>query len=246
MKIIISPAKKMNVSNHIFLHKNLPKYISKTKEILDTLKNMSPTQLQNLWKCNDSIAQLNLERLKTMDLQENLSPAIFSYEGIQYQYMAPNILETSHLDYLEKHLRILSGFYGVLRPFDGVVPYRLEMQAPLSLSNSANLYDFWKDALATELQQDNKLIINLASKEYSKSISKFLNSDSLFLTITFGEFIDGKVKEKGTMCKMARGQMVRWLSENNITEALPIKKFNELGYSFVDELSSPSNYVFVK
>ena len=87
---------------------------------------MSPAELQALWKCNDAIAKRNVERLSAMDLRRRLTPAILSYEGIQYQYMAPRVMETAQLDYLQEHLRILSGFYGLLRPLDGVTPYRLE------------------------------------------------------------------------------------------------------------------------
>ncbi len=246
MIIIISPAKKMNVNNHLFLHRNLPAHLDFTQTILNQLQNMSPEELQSLWKCNDSIARLNLDRVNNMDLKNNLSPAIFSYEGIQYQYMGAEVFEVPHLEYIENHLRILSAFYGVLRPFDGVVPYRLEMQTKLSVNKSTNLYDYWGDSLAKSLEVESNLIINLASKEYSNAILKHLNPTTTFLTISFGQLIDGKVKEKGTMCKMARGQMVRWLAENNITESESIKEFSELGYSFNPGLSTNENYIFIK
>ena len=126
MRIIIAPAKKMVVDTDSFAIDSLPAFLEQTERLKAVLQSMSPKTLQSLWKCNDAIAKLNIERLEHMDLHRNLTPAILSYEGIQYRYMAPGVMEAAHLDYLRGHLRILSGFYGLLRPFDGVTPYRLE------------------------------------------------------------------------------------------------------------------------
>ena len=129
MRIIISPAKKMREDTDSLAWRNLPAHLEQTQQLCQVLQGMSYDQLKKLWKCNDQIAQLNVERLKTMDLHRNLTPAILSYEGIQYRYMAPGVFTQEELEYVEEHLRILSGFYGLVRPFDGVTPYRLEMQA---------------------------------------------------------------------------------------------------------------------
>ena len=122
MRIIIAPAKKMIVDTDSFAVDGLPQFLEQTERLKTVLQEMSPKDLQALWKCNDAIAKLNVERLEQMDLRRNLTPAIIAYEGIQYRYMAPGMMETAHLDYLREHLRILSGFYGLLRPFDGVPP----------------------------------------------------------------------------------------------------------------------------
>ena len=142
MRIIISPAKKMVVDTDNFAIDTLPAFLEQAEQLKAALQKMSPAELQALWKCNDAIARLNVERLSAMDLRRRLTPAVVSYEGIQYQYMAPGVMETAQLDYLREHLRILSGFYGLLRPFDGVTPYRLEMQAKLSVDGHRDLYDF--------------------------------------------------------------------------------------------------------
>ena len=139
MRIIISPAKKMVVDTDSFAVDGLPQFLERTERLKAVLQSMSPKDLQALWKCNDAIAKLNVERLEQMDLRCNLTPAILSYEGIQYRYMAPGVMETVHLEYLREHLRILSGFYGLLRPFDGVTPYRLEMQARLPVDGCRDL-----------------------------------------------------------------------------------------------------------
>ena len=139
MRIIISPAKKMNVDRDSLPCRTMPAFLARTEELMETLCCLSPRELQVLWKCNDKIAAQNIERLRTMDLREGLTPAILAYEGIQYRYMAPGVLAEEALDYLQEHLLILSGFYGVLRPFDGVTPYRLEMQAKLKAGVKAEL-----------------------------------------------------------------------------------------------------------
>ncbi|MFR1110679.1 MAG: YaaA family protein, partial [Anaerotruncus colihominis] len=148
MRIIISPAKKMHVDTDSLAPEGLPQFLSEARRLLSELRAMPGPALQALWNCNDAIAALNMERLRHMDLERDLTPAILSYEGIQYQYMAPGVFETGQFAFIQEHLRILSGFYGLLRPFDGVVPYRLEMQARLAVDGHRDLYAFWGDKLA--------------------------------------------------------------------------------------------------
>ena len=246
MRIIISPAKKMRVDTDSFAPEGLPAFLPETGRLLAALKEMDGPQLQKLWKCNDSIAALNLERLAHMDLEGRLTPALLSYEGIQYQYMAPGVFDREQLDYVKEHLRILSGFYGLLRPFDGVTPYRLEMAAPLKVDGHKDLYAFWGDTPAKALAAETDLVVNLASKEYSKAVSPHLPPSVTFLTCTFGEEKDGKVVEKGTMCKMARGEMVRWMAEHHVQQAEELRDFDRLGYTFSPAHSDPQHYVFLK
>ena len=160
MKIIISPAKKMK-SDDGLPWQELPLFLEKTQRLLETLRAMPYDRLKALWKCNDSIAEENLRRLKTMDLRRNLTPAILSYEGIQYRYMAPDVFTDREFGYLQKNLRILSGFYGLLRPFDGVTPYRLEMQAKLAVDGAKDLYGFWGADLAVALAEDDPFLARL-------------------------------------------------------------------------------------
>ena len=246
MRIIIAPAKKMVVDTDSFAADSLPRFLAQAERLKAALQGMPPKELQALWKCNDTIARLNVERLEHMDLRRNLTPAVIAYEGIQYRYMAPGVMEAVHLDYLRKHLRILSGFYGLLRPFDGVTPYRLEMQARLAVNGCRDLYQFWGSRLARQLATETDFVLNLASKEYSRAVEAHLPEVVRFVTCTFGEQKDGKIIEKGTMCKMARGQMVRWLAENNITDAADIQAFHQLDYRFQPGLSAPNHLVFLK
>ncbi len=247
MRIIISPAKKMKFDTDSMPHKSEPQFLTHAKELQAVLKCMNAKQLQALWKCNDSIAALNVERLNRTDLTKQLTPAIFSYEGIQYQYLAPNVFEDGQYTYLNEHLRIISGFYGLLRPFDGVVAYRLEMQAKLKVGEHKDLYDYWGSKLAKQLASETDVIVNLASKEYSKAVTPHLPKGFRFITCTFGQLKgDGCVVEKATMCKMARGQMVRFLAEHYVTDISGIKSFDQFGYTYSKEHSSQHNFVFIK
>ncbi|MCQ2969876.1 MAG: peroxide stress protein YaaA [Clostridium sp.] len=247
MNIIISPAKKMNVNNDDLVYEYKPVFMDKTNTIYEKLKSLSYDDLKKLLACNDDIAGLNYDRYKYMDLDRNLSPAILTYEGLQYKYMSPNCFSTEEFDYIKSHLKILSGFYGVLNPFDGVVPYRLEMQAKLNVENSKNLYEFWGDSIYRELRKESNIILNLASKEYSKCIEKYLSEDDIFITCVFGELKDdGKIKVKATEAKMARGLMVRYMASNNITNIEDIKKFSDLSFKYSREYSTDKEFVFLK
>ena len=246
MRIIISPAKKMKRDNDVFLPKERPVFLKETKEILDYLKTLDYDELKSIWKTSDKLTSLNYERIRNMDLEKNLSPAIFSYEGLQYQYLGAGALSYEELDYLEEHLRILSGFYGILKPFDGIVPYRLEMQARFKDWDYDSLYEFWGHRLARKIEDESSLILDLASKEYSDSISKYLDKNTRLVKCIFGEIIDGKIKEKATLIKMARGEMVRYMAENKIEDLEGIKAFNRLDYVYRDELSSHEELVFIK
>ena len=244
LKVIISPAKKMKIRNDILPYKNIPFFIKEAEKLFSYMGNMSFDELKDLWKCSDKLVEENERQFRIGNLKQNLSPAILSYEGIQYKYMAPAVFEEQAFTWLEKHLRILSGFYGALCPFDGVIPYRLEMQAKAEIEETTNLYDYWGDRLYHSVIDDSRIIINLASKEYSKCIEKYLTPQDRYITIVFCELSGDKLVTKGTYAKMARGEMVRFIAENNIENPVEIQKFDRLGYSFRSDLSSDSEYVF--
>ena len=245
MRIIISPAKKMRVDTDSMAWRDLPAFLEEAQKLQALLLQLSFDELKKLWKCSEPLARLNAERLQDMDLQRNLTPAIWAYEGLQYRHMLPEVFTDEEFEYVQHHLRILSGFYGMLRPFDGVVPYRLEMQARLSVDGSRDLYDFWGNALAKTLAEETDCILNLASDEYSRCISKHLPSSMRFITCVFGEEKDGRILEKGTLCKMARGEMVRFLAENRIENPEGAKAFSGLHYRFSEKHSDENTYVFV-
>lgn len=187
MKIILSPAKKMIVDTDNLAPLELPVYIDKTAEVLNWMKSKSKEELKAIWKCNDKIAEQNFNRLENMNLYNRLTPAVLAYEGIAFQYMAPSVFEIQQFEYLQNHLRILSAFYGILKPMDGVTPYRLEMQAKVGIGDAKNLYEYWGELLYRSVIDDSRIIINLASKEYSKCIEKYLSDKDKYITVTFCE-----------------------------------------------------------
>jgi len=246
MRIIISPAKKMRVETDIQEPKGIPVHIDKAEHIMRWIQGLTYDEQKKLWNCNDKIAMENARRFKNMDLNNNLTPAILAYDGIQYQYMGPAVFEDGQYDYVEENLRILSGFYGVVKPFDGVVPYRLEMQAKVQIDGYKNLYEYWGDTIYRSVIDDSHIIINLASKEYSKCIEKYLSPKDTYITCIFGELENQKIVQKGVYAKMARGEMVRFMAGINAKSAEDLKRFDWSGYKFREELSSEDQYVFIK
>lgn len=246
MKIIISPAKKMKIRQDEPMVPEIPKFLKEAGYLRGLLRKKSLEELRKLWQCSEKIAEENILRLEELDLEKNLTPALLSYEGIQYQYMAPQVFSEEQWRYVNRHLRILSGLYGVLAPTDGVIPYRLEMQAKLENREGKDLYAFWGRKLYEELIKEDELILNLASKEYSKGIEKYRGGSVKILTCVFGELVQGRIKVKGTQAKMARGEMVRWLAENQIQDSGQIRNFHLLGYEFSEYRSKEQEYVFLK
>lgn len=243
MQVIISPAKKIVVDTDSFPVKSQPVYAAAAQTLLRQLKQLSLAQVQKLWHCSAKLARENY-RLLHSDFPQ--TPALFAFSGIQYQYMAPDVLTQPALDYLQAHLRILSGLYGILRPFDGIVPYRLEMQAKLAVAGHRNLYQFWGDRLYQALAQPAEPIINLASQEYAKAITPYLVTPNQMITIVFGHWQREKVVTRATLAKMARGDMVRYLAENQIQSATGIKHFASRGYRYHATLSTTNKLVFLK
>ena len=246
MKIIISPAKKMKVNTDTLEVRALPVYLHEAEYLRQYLSELSYEELKSLWKCNDQIVQINYERVQTMNLRMQLTPALLSYEGIQYQYMAPAVLEDGQWEYVQEHVCILSGFYGVVHPLDGVTPYRLEMQTKVNLPNVKNLYEYWGEKIYREVSADTEVIVNLASKEYSKCVEKYLTPEVRYITCVFGEYKGDKVIEKGTYAKMARGEMVRFLAERKAERPEEMKSFCRLGYRYSEKESTKDRYVFLK
>ena len=246
MRIIISPAKQMRVDTDTFACREIPVFPEKTKILLNYISGLSYEEQKTLWACNDRIAGENAERFRNMDLRKGLTPAILAYDGIQYTYMAPAVFEDGQFDYVQEHLRILSGFYGVVKPLDGVVPYRLEMQAKAKLPGFRNLYEFWGEELYREVMDESRVLVNLASKEYSKCIEKYLKPGDRYITCIFGEPEGDKIVQKGVYAKMARGEMVRFMAGMQAETPEQMKDFSWSGYRFEEERSSETEYVFVR
>lgn len=246
MKIIISPAKQMVWQDDILSPAGQPAFLEQTRRVLDYLQGLSFEEAKALWGCSDKLARAAYETLQETKLERAATPAILAYDGIAYKYMAPNVFADSRFDYVQDHLLILSAFYGALRPLDAVVPYRLEMQAKAPIAGARDLYDFWGSRLYEAARDESRCIINLASKEYSLCVSRYLQPEDTFITCTFGELSGNKVVTKGVYAKMARGDMVRFMAENNVQSPVELQAYAGMGYRFCPERSTETNLVFLK
>ena len=246
LRILVSPAKQMRADPDGFAPEGLPHFLGDAMVLRSALQALSPRELQTLWRCGDALARENAARLREMDLTRNLTPALFAFVGIQYRYMAPGVFTHDQLRYVRRHLRILSGFYGVLRPFDGVAPYRLEMQARLAAEGCRDLYGFWGGRLAAALEAEGGVVIDLCSREYSRAAAPHLSPAVRRVSCVFGREEGGRVAERGTLCKMARGEMVRWLAERQVTDPEALREFDGLGYRFSPTWSGPDRFVFLQ
>ncbi|MGN0662944.1 MAG: peroxide stress protein YaaA [Faecalibacterium sp.] len=245
MKIILSPAKQM-VWEETLPPEGRPALLAQARQIADWMRALSYQEAKRLWKCSDRIAEENYQRLQQLDLTREGSPAILSYDGIAYQYMAPSVFETGQFDYVQQNLRILSGLYGVLRPMDGVVPYRLEMQARAAVAGARDLYAFWGRSIYQEVRDSSGIFINLASREYARCIEPYLTPEDTYITCVFAEQEGERLVQKGVYAKMARGEMVRYLAVHDVQKPEEMQAFSELGYRFCAERSTPSEYVFLR
>ena len=252
MKTLISPSKTLNFDNNINCDiTSKCRLIDYTSELHKILISYSKNDLKNLMNVSDKIAELNYNRFKTWEDPSNSKTskqAIYAFKGDVYSGLDAESIEEDKFDYLQNSLRIISGYYGLLRPFDQILPYRLEMGTKLENENGNNLYKFWGDKITNVLNEDldeDDIIVNLASDEYFKSINKD-KIKSKIITPVFKEFKNGLYKVIAIYAKKARGLMSRFLIERKSTSIDDIKLFNINGYSFDSNLSNDSQLVFTR
>ena len=238
MKIIMSPAKKMRSDEDASIAPTTPRFLEESHILEEKLKSMSYDELRKLWKTNEKLTDQCISELENRPYQP-LTCALHAYDGIAFKYLHPFSMSDSERKYLNKHLRILSGMYGVLTPTDGIVPYRLEMGVKL-----LNLYKFWGSKIYESL--NDHVIINLASKEYSKCITDYLTDKDQCIEIQFLRNIKGVLKQQATYAKMARGAMISYMAKEEIESIEDLKKFNDLDFVFNEELSNDHCFVFVQ
>lgn len=252
MKILESPAKLMKVghsSKH--LKSSTPKFIKEAQEIHGHLQPKDPRFIKDLMKISDKLAQVNWERNQLWNAspsKEESAPALFAYNGDVYRGLQAETLQSAELEYLEKNLRMISGLYGLLRPSDRVMLYRLEMGCGFGFKSYKNLYDFWTEKLTLELNSELKkkdFVLNLASQEYSKAIN-FKEIKAPVISFEFLEMIDGKLKKVMSYFKQARGLVARFCAQNNVEKPEEVKTFNLSGYLFDDQRSTKTNFVFTR
>lgn len=250
MIILLSPAKTLDFESS-FSTPSLtqPLFFDDSLELVNLLHGMTAEDIAELMKLSDSLAQLNYQRYQTFS-QQTSKPAITSFRGDVYKAFVREKFTDSDYNFAQKHLRILSGLYGILRPLDRIQPYRLEMGTKLTNSQGKNLYSFWQKKVTEHLNQalkedEHPIIVNLASKEYSSVI----NPQKLhfpMINITFKEEKKGVLKVIAIQAKRARGIMANWIIKNQINSPEQLYDFSEDEYVYQANLSSPSEYVFTR
>tara|TARA_B100001989_G_scaffold57712_1_gene38336 strand:- start:336 stop:1103 length:768 start_codon:yes stop_codon:yes gene_type:complete len=250
---IISPAKKLDYSP---VEKNIdstiPSLLEHSNELIKDLKSLNPQEVSSLMSLSDKLGALNYERFqewKTPFTKSNSKQAILAFKGDVYQGLDAESLSETELIWAQKHVRILSGLYGILKPMDLMQPYRLEMGTKFATKRGQNLYDFWNSIITEELNKnfssDNTNLLNLASNEYFKSI----NVSELKANVISPVFMDkknGKYKIISFFAKKARGLMTRYVIKNRIEDITDIQNFEEGGYFFSEAMSEDNKPVFCR
>lgn len=256
MLMIISPAKGMVRQEAEPAAKASPRFLREAHELACALRSLGPEGARVVWRCSERLAATCWEQLRTLPEDmlaplTSLSPAVTSYVGIQYQHLSTQVMDGRELGWLDHHLRIVSGMYGLLGPFDGICPHRLEMQARLAVAGSRDLYGFWGSRIADALAADpsSDVVVNLASQEYARAVLSRLAQDGpRQLTCSF--FVargqDGRLVQQATEAKAARGTFVRWAAERKIEDVEELRDFDERGYLLDEALSDDRTLAFVR
>ncbi len=252
MLALLSPAKKLN-----FDRDNIPdshselQFKSDISELLETAKKQKSSDLKRLMKISDDLSELNFQRFQSMSFPftpDNAKQAAYAFNGDTYSGLNIETLEKDDVAFAQKHVRILSGLYGLVRPLDLIQPYRLEMGTRIANTRGKNLYDFWNDKIAAALNDELKthespVIINLASTEYFKAVPKKALEYPV-ITPVFKEVKGNEAKVIGFSAKRARGMMARYISLNRIDNPEALKDFDLAGYKFMPKLSTETELQF--
>ena len=253
MLFVISPAKNLNENQTAPVAAySQPDLLADAAVLMDELRRLAPQDIAKLMHVSDKIALLNAERNAAWQppfTPENAKQAVFLFNGDVYEGLAAESLPPAGVDYLQAHLRILSGLYGLLRPLDLIQPYRLEMGTALANPRGKNLYEFWGDTIAEALnralaEQQTDTLINLASQEYFKSVSGKLKAR--LITPVFKDEKNGQYKVISFYAKRARGLMERYAAEQQISEPEELKAFDSEGYVYNAAASNEKEWVFLR
>ncbi|OAL81685.1 hypothetical protein AY606_02855 [Acinetobacter sp. SFB] len=252
MLALISPAKTLDYESALPTDAHtLPRLLEHSQELIDVSRKLSAADLSNLMSVSEKLAKLNVERFNDWQSEFNFSnarQALFAFKGDVYTGLDAYALNDQHIEFAQNHLRMLSGLYGLLRPLDLMMPYRLEMGTKLNNPRGHNLYQFWGDRITSLINDDlehanSDLLVNLASDEYYKSVIERKIKAEIIKPI-FLDQKNGKYKVISFYAKKARGLMARYMIENQLNQAEDLKSFNSEGYYFDAESSLKGELVF--
>ncbi|MEC5215633.1 cytoplasmic iron level regulating protein YaaA (DUF328/UPF0246 family) [Actimicrobium sp. GrIS 1.19] len=252
MLIVLSPAKTLDyatpVNTEVFTQ---PDFVERSAMLIKALQSLSAAEIGALMHISDPLAELNATRYASWNRKSTVSnarQAVLAFNGDVYEGLGASSMEPAQLDYLQRHLRILSGLYGALRPLDLMQPYRLEMGTRLATSGAQDLYAFWGDRVSTALnavlaERQSSALVNLASAEYFKVVRPGLLRVPV-ITPVFQDWKNGQYKVISFHAKRARGLMARYAAQHQITEVEQLRDFNQAGYAFDASVSEPAKWVF--
>ncbi len=253
MIILLSPAKSLNFDPLPHLERSQPRFKNDANELALVMKGKKAKDLRDLMKISEKLSELNVGRFKNYSPQhtvKNAKQAMFAFTGDVYQGLDAASFTEKQIAYAQKHVRMLSGLYGLLRPLDVIQPYRLEMGTKLTTQRGKSLYDFWGTKIAETINKDlkatkSRAVINLASNEYFKAVDqKVLDAD--IYDIDFRELRDGQLKFISFSAKRARGFMAQYIVRKRLTDPERIKGFNLEGYMYHPDLSQEKRWVFTR
>tara|TARA_Y100000816_G_scaffold276605_1_gene245937 strand:+ start:338 stop:1108 length:771 start_codon:yes stop_codon:yes gene_type:complete len=254
MIIVLSPAKTLDYEFEASGNYSVPAFLSQSTKLIGQLKKKEPKDIASLMGLSDKLATLNYDRYQSWTASKKASsdskPSMLVFKGDVYQGLQAEDLTVKEMDFAQKHVRILSGLYGILRPLDLMKPYRLEMGTKLETAQGKNLYEFWgnkvqRNVLEELKKQKSDLLINLASKEYFTVLGK-LPEELNVVSPAFKDYKNGKYKIISFYAKKARGLMARWIIQNKVTDFEDLIKFNLDGYKYSKAESSATTPVFLR
>ncbi len=253
MLVVISPAKRLDLSPVPGIAPTEPVFQAEANRLASHARQLTLTQLKSLMDLSDDLARLNRDRFRKFQEQstpDNSKPAVLAFAGDTYQGLEAGSLDAETLDYAQDHLRILSGLYGVLRPLDAIQPYRLEMGSRLKTRRGSNLYDFWRDAPARALNDAARAVgtdtlVNCASQEYFGAVDLKVLKLRVIEPV-FMEDRGGAPKIVSFFAKKARGSMARFIVERRVTDPEGLKDFDMGGYAFQPDMSEGDRWVFLR
>ena len=251
MIAVVSPAKNLDFKTKHEVNTTQPRLLECTNQLIEVMRTKSVDDVKDLMSISRQLAGLNVHRYKIYEFEhkaENSQPAMYAFNGDVYQGLQAETFDQEKIEFAQKHLRILSGLYGLLRPLDLMQPYRLEMGTKLAFDDYRTLYQYWDktilDLLVRDLkEQGDDVIVNLASVEYFKSIDK-KEMPARVIDVEFKDFKKDKYKIVSFYAKKARGLMSRYMIENAITNLEDLKGFDYKGYYYDESESSESKLAF--
>ena len=246
MVSIISPSIMMKEVDDNHKNLTIPVYIEKTKEIVDKINSMSDEEMSKLMVIDGDLLRINRFRYNKFRFDSNGSPAILSYTGSVYKIINANVFDINDIKFCKEHIRILSGLYGILRPYDSIYEYRLELKSKLRIGKFKDLYGYFGECIYQNLVKHDREILNLCSNEYSKAIIPYLCSKDMFITCSFKIKRNNIIKSYAMDSKITRGKMVNFIIKNKIDKYEMLKEFDDNGYLFDKALSNKYEYVFTK